>query len=120
MLMERFADAGAALAEGLRLAPDSAGLQAAMAHLRREWPEAAGPAPGPPAAAAGADWGSAAKRCGRHGVKSQAVYCAVKPLWSLTLAVNACDVTLKSHRSIPYARNTMLAYLSRSIADSVQ
>jgi hypothetical protein len=70
MLMERFADAGAALAEGLRLAPDGAGLQAAMARLRRDWPEAAGPAPAPPAAAAGADWGGAAKRCGLHGARA--------------------------------------------------
>jgi len=96
MLMELFADAGAALTEGLRLAPDSAGLQAAMAHLRREWPEAAEPAPGPPAAAAGADWGSAAKRCGWHGVKvTSCILCC-----EASMVCDICRRCLRRHSQV--------------------
>ncbi len=100
MLMERFADAGAALAEGLRLAPDGAGLQAAMARLRRDWPEAAGPAPAPPAAAAGADWGGAAKRCGLHGARAMSYRMCCESFRSLhqpsmpATSLSTCTVVL--------------------------
>lgn len=65
MLMERFAKADAALAEGLRLQPEDAALKEALARLRRDWPSAAGPAPAAPAAG-DPDWGTSAKRYGVH------------------------------------------------------